>query len=199
MSRFKKDDWLALGAKLLAEEGPAALTIDRLTAAAKRTRGSFYHHFEDRDAFLRGMMERWRTQVIDEAGKRFSDDPTRKTWKRLLREGPFELDFRFEREIRRLAASEPIVRDILREVDSARVEGLAWLIKEMRPEVEDPYSYAFVQYCAVVGGQWLLDDPADPRIPAIRKTGNRIFEIDELDEQPTALKSGNGGSRAKQK
>jgi AcrR family transcriptional regulator len=180
-TRFKKEDWLVLGAKLLAEEGPAALTIERLTAAAKRTRGSFYHHFADRDAFVRAMLERWREQVIEIAGKRYAEDPSPKAWRKLLREGPFEIDFRFEREVRRLAASEPIVRDVLKQVDQARIEGLAWLIEQMRPEVEDPQSFAFIQYCAVVGAQWLLDDVNDPRLPAIRETGNRLFGIAEPD------------------
>jgi AcrR family transcriptional regulator len=52
------------------EEGPAALTIERLTAAARRTRGSFYHRFADRDAFVRALMERWREQTIEISGKR---------------------------------------------------------------------------------------------------------------------------------
>ncbi|WP_330083781.1 helix-turn-helix domain-containing protein [Methylocystis iwaonis] len=182
MSRFKKEDWLALGAKLLAEEGPAALTIDRLTAAARRTRGSFYHHFEDRDAFLRAMMERWRTQVIEIAGKRYEAAQSEAEIRALMREQPFELDFRFEREIRRLAASEPIVCEILNQVDCARIEGLACLLTHMRPDIDDPMSFAFVQYCAVVGAQWLLEDPNDPRLPAIRRTGNRLFGLSEPEE-----------------
>jgi AcrR family transcriptional regulator len=177
--RYRKEDWIDLGAKLLAEEGPGALTIERLTAAAKRTRGSFYHHFADRDAFVRAMMERWREQAIDIAGQRYAEDPSPKAWRKLMREGPFEVDFRFEREVRRLAASEPIVREVLKEVDRARIEGLAWVISQMRSDVEDPQSYAFIQYCTMVGGQWLIDDLNDPRLPGIRKTGDRLFGIAE--------------------
>jgi AcrR family transcriptional regulator len=180
--RYRKEDWLDLGARLLAEEGPGALTIERLTAAAKRTRGSFYHHFEDRDAFVRALMERWREQVIDIASKRYADDPSPKAWRKLIREGPFEIDFRFEREIRRLAASEPIVREVLKEVDRARIEGLACVISHLRPEVDDPQSFAFIQYCAMIGGQWLLDDINDPRLPAIRETGDRLFGVAEPDD-----------------
>jgi AcrR family transcriptional regulator len=179
--RYTKEDWIDLGAKLLAEEGPGALTIERLTAASKRTRGSFYHHFEDRDAFVRAMMERWREQVIDIASKRYAADPSPKSWRKLMREGFFEIDLRFEREIRRLAASEPIVRDVLKKVDRARIEGLACLLAHMRPDIEDPQSFAFVQYGALVGAQWLFDDENDPRLPAILKTANRLFGMAEPD------------------
>lgn len=183
MSRYKKEDWLALGARLLAEEGPAALTIERLTAAAKRTRGSFYHHFEDRDTFVRAMMERWREQIVEDAAKRFEENPSPEAWRRLMRESPFEIDFRFEREIRRLAASEPIVREILGDADRARIEGSACVIARLRPDIEDPKSFAFVLHCALVGGQWLLEGPKDPRIPAILKTAHRLFGIAEPEAE----------------
>jgi AcrR family transcriptional regulator len=182
MSRYTKEDWLTLGAKLLGEEGSRALTIERLTVAAQRTRGSFYHHFQDRDAFVRALMLRWKEREIDIEGKRYEANPTPENWRKLMRDHPFEIDFPFEREARRLAASEPIVREIVMEVDRARMEGLAWLIGAMRPEVEDPQSFAFIQYCALIGAQWLLDDPNDPRLKAIRKTGERIFGLEEPGE-----------------
>ncbi len=210
MSRFKKEDWLALGAKLLAEEGSAALTIDRLTAAAKRTRGSFYHHFEDRDAFLRAMMERWRAQVIDEAGKRYEQAQSTNELRRLMRQQPMALDHQFERALRRFAASESIVRRAVAEVDAKRIEGLTCVLSHVHPDLADPQSAAYVQYAALVGLQWLLDDADDPRMPGILKAGNQIFRLADDDEpasnksprkQKSAdpVKSGNGGSRAKQK
>ncbi len=188
MSRFKKEDWLALGAKLLAEEGRAALTIDRLTAVAQRTRGSFYHHFEDRDAFVRAMMERWRTQVIDEAGKRYEQAQSANELRRLMREQPMALDHQFERALRRFAASEPIVRQAVAEVDAKRIEGLACVLSHIDADLDDPQSAAYVQYAALVGLQLLLDDTNDPRTPGILKAGNRIFRLNDEDE-PASKKS----------
>ncbi|WP_292532315.1 TetR/AcrR family transcriptional regulator [Methylocystis sp.] len=210
MSRFRKEDWLTLGAKLLAEEGSAALTIDRLTAVAQRTRGSFYHHFEDRDAFLRAMMERWRAQVIDEAGKRYEQAQSANELRRLMREQPMALDHRFERALRRFAASEPIVRQAVSEVDAKRIEGLACVLSYIDPDLSDPQSAAFLQYAALVGLQWLLDDADDPRMPGILEAGNRIFRLDDgeapaskktaQEKKPAApVKSCSGESPAKRK
>jgi hypothetical protein len=56
-------------------------------------------------------------------------------------------------------------------------------------DVEDPQAMAFMQYATVVGGQWLLDDPNDPRIPAIRKTGNRLFGLDEKEGEQANFQS----------
>ena len=39
--RLGREDWIGLGLMLLARHGPEALTIERLTDAANKTRGSF--------------------------------------------------------------------------------------------------------------------------------------------------------------
>ena len=46
--------------QLLSEEGPPALSLERLTEAAGRTKGSFYHHFQGRDGFLAALVAHWR-------------------------------------------------------------------------------------------------------------------------------------------
>ncbi len=181
-SRYKKDDWLALGARLLAEEGPPALTIERLTAAAGRTRGSFYHHFPDRDAFVRALMARWREEAIEAAGKRYERATTPTELRKLIREQPRQLDYPFERAVRRWAASEPIVRAVLDEIDRKRIEGLGCLLAYLRPEIEDPQSAAVIQYAALVGLQWLLEGADDARLAAILRSGERIFGLDEPGE-----------------
>jgi AcrR family transcriptional regulator len=180
--RYKKEDWLLLGARLLGEEGPSALTVERLTAAAKRTRGSFYHHFTDRDAFVRALMERWREQAIEAAGKRYERAASPAELRQLMREQPKQLDYPFERAVRRWAASEPIVRAVLDEVDRKRIEGLGCLLAYLRPEIEDPQSAAVVQYAALVGLQWLLEGADDARLAAILRCGERIFGLDEPGE-----------------
>tara|TARA_R110000803_G_scaffold74113_3_gene138153 strand:- start:855 stop:1388 length:534 start_codon:yes stop_codon:yes gene_type:complete len=177
MARFRKDDWLELGARLLAEEGPAALTIEQLTAAAKRTRGSFYHHFGGREAFLMALMDWWRVRTIDALAARIQAMPGPDALKALLRDVPSEWDTRFELGVRQLAVSEPVVKAALREIDEARINGLAGAITILRPDIADAYSLAFVQYAATVGGQWLLPSPDDPRIPAIKTVGNALFGL----------------------
>jgi AcrR family transcriptional regulator len=179
MARFTRTDWLELASRLLAEEGPSGLVIERLTEAAGRTRGSFYHHFESRDAFLAALMEHWRAKVIEQADQPYRDNPSLAALKALLRQAPDALDHAFERELRRLAASEPIVRDGVKRVDDERICGLAFLIGLFRPEMADPEAMAFIQYAVIVGGQWLLDSDDDPRLPAIRRVGAALFGLED--------------------
>ena len=53
--------------------------------------------------------------------------------------------------------------------------------------LDDPQSFAFVQYSALVGSQWLIDDPNDPRLPAIARTGNRLFGLSEGEQEGACL------------
>lgn len=191
MARFSKEDWLDLGARLLAEEGPPALTLERLTAAARRTRGSFYHHFEDREDFVLAMVERWRKRVIDGEAARYLADPRPEAWRQLMREAPEVLDYRFERELRRLAAAEPPVRAALKEVDRTRIEGATRVFEMLQSGRSDNEARAFILYAALVGAQWLMDE-SDPRVEAIRDTTHRLFELDEPAQPKPATKKRRG-------
>lgn len=177
MARFSKTHWLELGQALLKSEGPDALTLERLTEAASKTRGSFYHHFKSRDAFLTAMIEAWQSTSLASLATRLQNEDSADGKRKIMRGVSMEWDGAFERQLRILAAQEPLVAKLLSQVDELRIHGLAGMIALLQPDVEDPAAFAFVQYAAIVGGQMLLSSEQDARIPAIRKTGNQIFGL----------------------
>jgi len=177
MGRFSKTQWLELGQSLLKANGPGALTLESLTDAAGKTRGSFYHHFKSRDAFLRALIENWQATSLASVAERLESEPTVKGKRKIMRGVAMEWDGAFERQLRILAAQEPLVAELLSQVDELRIQGLASMIALLQPDIEDPAAYAFVQYAAIVGGQMLLASGDDPRIPAIRKVGNQLFGL----------------------
>ena len=177
--RWNKDAWLDLGTTLLRERGPHALTLDALTEAAGRTRGSFYHHFRDRDVFLAALVARWRHVTLDARAAALPPNVEPSNLRAFLREEPFRLDHSFERALRHLAAVEPTVRVAVDEVDRARIDALSMLVAMLRPELKDPASHAFVQYAAMVGSQWLAVEDNDPRMDGIKAAAYRLFELDE--------------------
>lgn len=178
LSRFSKSDWLKLAVQLLGEEGPAAMTIERLTEAADRTRGSLYHHFQSREGFLVALMDWWRAQAIEGRNERFMAAISNDALREWMRAEPFSWDARFERGVRQLAVTEPIVAVTLKEIDEARIAGVAAMIAQVRPEVDDPQSLAFIQYAVVVGLQWLLS-PGDPRGNALVAAGYKLFGLSD--------------------
>ena len=68
MSRTKKMKtlWLAEGLKILATKGPGALSIESLTHATGKTKGSFYHHFMSRENYVKQLLEYYEKTNIDE-------------------------------------------------------------------------------------------------------------------------------------
>jgi AcrR family transcriptional regulator len=173
--RFSKQHWLAFGEQRLSTEGPGALSLDRLSAAAGRTKGSFYHHFQSRDDFLAALVDRWRETVVDAAARPYRDDPA--AWPALLAAAPFELNQPFERALRRLAADEPIVRAGVERVDRERIDRLTFLVSQLRDDLEDPRAFAVLMYAVIVGAQWLLKAPEDPREPSLRRTFAAVFGL----------------------
>jgi AcrR family transcriptional regulator len=71
-SRLSVDDWVELGLELLAEEGLSALKIDRLCRRMGATKGSFYWHFTDLDAYFEALAARWG-DVRDAARAAFAE------------------------------------------------------------------------------------------------------------------------------
>jgi AcrR family transcriptional regulator len=58
-TRLSVDDWIERALGLLMAEGVGAIKINRLCQELGVTKGSFYWHFEDIDAFIGAIAERW--------------------------------------------------------------------------------------------------------------------------------------------
>ena len=50
MTRHKREDWLEQGLAVLVQAGVEALTIDGMCQRLGVTKGSFYYHFQNREA-----------------------------------------------------------------------------------------------------------------------------------------------------
>ena len=65
MTRLTVDDWLRTGLDILDEDGIAGLKVQRLCDRLGVTKGSFYWHFDDLDAFLSELARRWADIAVD--------------------------------------------------------------------------------------------------------------------------------------
>jgi AcrR family transcriptional regulator len=59
-TRLNIDDWVQAALEIMATEGIGGVKIGRLCDQLGVTKGSFYWHFKDLDAFLDAIAERWR-------------------------------------------------------------------------------------------------------------------------------------------
>jgi AcrR family transcriptional regulator len=60
---LNREDWIAASLELLVAEGIGAVSIDRLATGLGVTRGSFYHHFSDRNELLDVLLGHWAEEL----------------------------------------------------------------------------------------------------------------------------------------
>ncbi len=124
--RLGPDDWINAGLKALATSGFAALKADALAKAMGVSRGSFYWHFADVDAFQTAMLRRWREIALErivEEIDRLSNDRL----EALIRRA-FGARTSLEIAVRAWATAEPKARDAVDAVDAERVRYLRELL-----------------------------------------------------------------------
>ncbi|MEL7213411.1 MAG: TetR/AcrR family transcriptional regulator [Pseudomonadota bacterium] len=154
VKRFKKSDWLALGLEELASNGPDALRVKELCAAAGKTVGSFYHHFEDQAAFIDALMEHWHKtftrpvidmlEQIDDAQQRAKELSGLAT----------KLDPSIEVGIRLLANQNAQVQRVVECIDHERIAYVTKLYAGRFNLAEDEAAMlAKLEYAAFVGAQ----------------------------------------------
>lgn len=164
MTRLGRHDWLDAGLALLATGDRRSLTLERLCERLGRTKGSFYHHFQDMPTYQLELLERWQARhtqaLIDDADT--VGDPEARGER--LRGRVAAADLRLERAIRSWAEVEPIARVALDAVDARR---LAYLVELALARTGDPAvadTFARIEYAAFVGSVELFADlPAAQR------------------------------------
>ena len=64
--RLTRADWINVATTVLVKSGIDDVKVDRLATRMKVTRGSFYWHFEDRQALLDALLDDWRSRNVRE-------------------------------------------------------------------------------------------------------------------------------------
>lgn len=60
-----RDHWIAAGFDALDREGYPGVSVERLARRLNVTRGSFYHHFHNRDAFVHALLAQWEADYTE--------------------------------------------------------------------------------------------------------------------------------------
>ena len=131
--RFDREAWLRAALEVLAQQGQAKLRVDALSSQLGVTKGSFYHHFKNRDDFVRSLLSYWSlaftTRVIDEVNSLGVSSEERLLQIMLLIEHE-GLD-RYDIAFRSWAAQDDYVAEIVKKVDLARYRYIQSLFAEM--------------------------------------------------------------------
>jgi AcrR family transcriptional regulator len=131
MSRLDKTDWMDFALGQLAEKGHDALKAQTLAAALGVTRGSFYWHFEDLDAFKRDLVAHWTDRTSEELVRAVVRDGDAAAQLRGLMRRAFRSSAALERAMRAWAAVDPEVAQHVAAVDWRRIRFAEQLLEAL--------------------------------------------------------------------
>ena len=137
--RFDRKAWLHAAMEVLAREGQAKLRVDRLASDLGVTKGSFHHHFENREDFVESLLAYWSSAFTDSVVREIerlempADERHLKLMQMIQREGLDRYDIAF----RSWAAQDPSVAEEVKKVDLARYKFIHSLFSEMGFEGQD--------------------------------------------------------------
>lgn len=133
MAQRTREDWIAGAFDALCEGGVAALRIEPLARRLGVTKGSFYHHFADRQALMTALLEDWERQgtaAIIAAVELTADAPEDQL--RALLALTFAPDPRgdaIESSIRGWAATDDMAADAAERIDERRIAFVTNLLR----------------------------------------------------------------------
>lgn len=153
--KLSREDWCQAGLVALAEKGPEALKIDRLCDRLAVTKGSFYHYFKHREAYIDELLAFWHTNYTQNLVEALSPQDPAKQRIAQLSAAVAEADHRTEVALRSWALSEPRVAQAVAVVDNERLEYIAALLTELGYNPVDTHLLAKLLYAQTLGCQQL--------------------------------------------
>ncbi len=154
-------DWLRAGLKTLASSGFTALKAEPLAKAMGVSRGSFYWHFADLNAYHAAVLDHWREvaaeRVIADLERAAADEAP---IVRLLRR-TFSGRLALEKAVRSWATFDSQARAAVQAIDRRRLDYVEMLLRGTGLPTEMAQARAQILYWAFVG--YALSDKPLPR------------------------------------
>jgi AcrR family transcriptional regulator len=204
--RLTRDDWLVQALAQLTAIGPEGVRLEAICDSLGKTRGSFYHHFEDHDAFVAQMMTLWRDMNTDDVIDlieaqadldpselaEFADDLDADLLAEIteqvggargrLNQIAALMDHQVEQAIRRFALARPAAMAVVEEIDQRRIGFLARLtMQQFQIDEAQATALAEIEYATFVGCQHLFPDASPERLEAIGTRVDRMIALAASD------------------
>ena len=151
VDQLSATDWLNHGLKTLAQEGFTALKAVPLAKSIGVSRGSFYWHFADIEAFHGELLRLWR----DIAAERIIADVDAASEKdnalQVLLHRVFGEQRALENAVRRWATVDPAARVAVQAIDRRRVSYVEGVLRAAGVADDDAHTRAQILYWAYLG------------------------------------------------
>jgi len=178
--RLTRDDWITAALAAIADGGLAAVGVEPLAARLGATKGSFYWHFENRDALLEAAIRRWEKETTTDVAAEITTahDAPASQFRRLVasvieraeqdRVGPALL----------ASAAHPAVAAALERVTAARLNLIATVLRRLGFPPGEARRRALLAYSAYLGHGQLAH--STPGVLPATKAGRRAYLNDAI-------------------
>lgn len=150
-----KDTWLDEGLKILEESGPGSLTIDNLVTRTGKTKGSFYHHFKNRNQYIEAILAHYEEKVTLEILHKVQKESGKIERLKKLTELVFQISSKLELAIRAWALYEPIAKEFQDRIDQKRLNHLKSIYLSSNVDESQAQTMALKNYSIYIGLQQL--------------------------------------------
>lgn len=157
LPQLTASDWIEAGLDVLAEHGIDAVRVEPICRRLRVTKGSFYHHFQDRPALLTEMLHRWRRRATLEVIERIEQRaglPEEKLRELVTMPHAGRTPGRGARvdfAIRLWSRNDPLVAAVIDEVDELRLTYIAGLLRDAGVSAHEVNARAALIYAFMLG------------------------------------------------
>jgi AcrR family transcriptional regulator len=159
-TRTPKNVWIDAGLRALAAGGPDAVRVDVIAQELGVTRGGFYWHFPNRQAFLEELLNTWEHRSTDEALERVEKEGGDARDK-VRRAGMFTFSTELlpiDLAIRDWARRDRSVAKRLRRVDNRRMDYLRSMIGTFIDDADDVEARGMLAFSLAIGSHFIAAD-----------------------------------------
>lgn len=156
-TRLTREDWIAAAREMIVANGVDRVKVDLLAKQLNVTRGSFYWHFEDRDALLESLLHYWEANntepmlaAIRQAGANGDPRDFDSTVGRLWIDET-EFDPAFDSAMRDWGRTDATVADAIHRIDDIRVAAFAEMFSSYGFDRDEAEVRARILYYHQVG------------------------------------------------
>lgn len=160
MARLEKTDWLDFALTELAAKGHTTLKAQTLAAGLGVTRGSFYWHFEDLEAFKRDLIAHWTDSTTEELVRAVVREDGAGQQLQGLMMRAFRSGAALERAIRAWATTDEHVASLVAAVDWRRMQFAEELLDALGVSPAEAGPRARMLYWAAIG-RLMMAQPDD--------------------------------------
>ncbi|MFO1505494.1 MAG: TetR/AcrR family transcriptional regulator [Lysobacterales bacterium] len=160
-------DWEQAALDALAECDLAAVSVEALARSLGVTKGSFYWHFESREALLQAALAHWEGNDADDLINRVAavSDP-RERLRQLFRDASHPDRAHSIHGALLRAVDNPVVKPVIARVSGRGLEFMAQAFRECGLSESDAAHRARLAYAAYIGFRQLSSQFGVPRLSA---------------------------------